>query len=141
MTVVGGMPDTTQRCPLPPRVRVEGIGEPGGRRDITISSRCVRTAHHRHAAATPQRHRRADAAHRRGRRILDRARGRRRQSQPGVHCRRAQWLRRGEAGAALCAAGRRQLAAAAETLVLRISRADPAAGPRAGRGAGDLPFR
>ena len=47
--------------------------------------------------------------------------GRRRQSQPRVHRQGTRGRRRRQAGAALCAAGRRELAAAAVALALRTS--------------------
>ena len=72
---------------------------------------------------------------------LEGARGRRRQSEPRLHRRGRLGCGRRQAGPALCPPGRRQLAAAAEALLLRISCADTAGGARAGLGAGDPSFR
>ena len=83
------------------------------------------------AETLPQRLGDTEAAvqpHRRRHQPLESARSRRRQPQSGLHRRGRRRWRRGQAGAALRAARRRQLAAAAEAFLLRISRADPPEG-------------
>ena len=78
---------------------------------------------------------------RRQARRLEGQRSRRRKSESGFHCQRSGRWRLRQAGPALCAAGGRRLADAAEARLLRASMPDRAWPPCGPAAAGDLSLR